>query len=96
MASITRRRPELARRLWDLSNTPLAGHGITSEPASWQPPAFLLDDLDLPGPDPSRQQPGQIHELITRQRLSVRAAARNLGTTIDWGTPSLHARVPGL
>jgi len=75
--------PDLVTGLDDYARDWLAGQGITSEPASWQPPAFLLHDLDLPGPDPSCQQPGQIHELITRQRLSVRAAARNLGTTID-------------
>ncbi len=75
--------PDLVTSLDDYARNWLASHGISSEPATWQPPAFLLDDLDLPGPDPSRHQPGEIHELITRQQLSVRAAARHLGTTID-------------
>jgi hypothetical protein len=37
--------PDLVTGLDDYARDRPAGHGITSEPASWQPPAFLLDDL---------------------------------------------------
>jgi hypothetical protein len=75
--------PGLVASLDSYAGTWLAGNRIDSEEATWRPPASLLSDLDLPGPDPFTWQPGEIHELITLRRMSPRAAARHAGTTID-------------
>ena len=75
--------PGLAASLDSYAGTWLAGNRIDSETVTWRPPAFLLSDLDLPGPDPFAWQPGEIHELITYRRMSPRAAARHAGTTIN-------------
>lgn len=75
--------PALAASLDSYAGTWLAGNRIDSEEVTWHPPASLLSGLDLPGPDPSAFQPGEIHELITLRRMSPRAAARHAGTTID-------------
>jgi hypothetical protein len=44
----------LATELEDAAADFLAGHGIREEMVAWQPPAILLDGLDLPGPDIAR------------------------------------------
>jgi Bacterial regulatory helix-turn-helix protein, lysR family len=73
--------PALARGLDQSAATFLAGHGITSEPLNWDPPAELLDDLSLPGIDPATIDTAQLHQLIRRDHLSTAAAARRLGAT---------------
>jgi hypothetical protein len=75
--------PGLAASLDGYASTWLAASHISGEEVTWRPPARLLSDLDLPGPDPFSCQPSEIHELITRHRMSPRAAARHAGTTID-------------
>ncbi len=75
--------PGLAAGLDSYAGAWLAGNHIDGEEVTWRPPARLLSDLDLPGPDPFGCQPGQIHKLITLRRMSPRAAARHAGTTID-------------
>ena len=75
--------PGLAAGLDSYAGAWLAGNHIDGEEVTWRPPARLLSDLDLPGPDPFGCQPGEIHELITHHRMSPRAAARQAGTTIN-------------
>jgi len=61
----------------------LAHHQIRDEPATWQPPARLLDGLDLPGPDLASLDLGEIHKLARTDGASSAAIARRLGTTSD-------------
>lgn len=75
--------PALIASLDSYAGTWLAGNRIDGEEVTWRPPASLLSDLDLPGPDPFAWQPGEIHELITLRRMPPRTAARHIGTTID-------------
>jgi hypothetical protein len=75
--------PDLAAGLDHYTATWLAGHRIDAEEATWRPPAFLLTGLDLPGPDPFALPPTEIHELVKNRRMSPRAAALRVGTTID-------------
>ena len=75
--------PGLAAGLDSYAGPWLADNHIDGEEVTWRPPARLLSDLDLPGPDPFSCQPGEIHELITHHKMSPRAAARQAGTTID-------------
>ena len=75
--------PGLAAGLDSYAGAWLAGNHIDGEEVTWRPPARLLSDLDLPGPDPFGCQPGEIHELITHHKMSPRAASRQAGTTID-------------
>ncbi|MEV4998561.1 LysR family transcriptional regulator [Streptomyces niveus] len=42
----------------------LARHGIHDEPVFWQPPASLLDGLDLPRPDPAHLDIDTLHQLV--------------------------------
>jgi len=43
--------PELSAALDAAGQKYLARHGITSEPATWQPPLVLASGLGLPGPE---------------------------------------------
>jgi hypothetical protein len=42
----------------------LIRHQIRDEPPAWQPPAKILDGLDLPGPDLASVDLSEIHELV--------------------------------
>jgi biotin operon repressor len=61
----------------------LARHQIRHEPAVWQPPAKLLDGLDLPGPDLASLDLDEVHKLVRTDGASAAAIARRLGTTSD-------------
>ena len=52
------------------------------QPATWQPPLSLIDDLELPGTDPAAIKTGDIYQLIYRG-TTVGQAAQALGTTAD-------------
>ena len=78
----TRLFPELASRLNAAGQRFLASHGIAGEPATWQPPLSLIDDLELPGTDPAAIKTGDIYQLIYRG-TTVGQAAQALGTTAD-------------
>jgi hypothetical protein len=75
--------PALLTALDDHGQAFLHKHDIASEPSAWQPPATLLTGLDLPGPDPGQHDISELHQLIRHARLTPRAAAAQLGTTID-------------
>src|SRR5262249_48449008 len=77
------RTPELAAALDETARDFLARHRIRGEPVTWQPPVSLLNDLKLPGPDPSLIDVTRLHELVRERKRPVQHAAEVLGTTID-------------
>jgi hypothetical protein len=77
------RTPELATALDDAARAFLARHRVRGEPVTWHPPASLLSDLDLPGPDPSLIDVTRLHELVRERARPVKHAAEILGTTVD-------------
>jgi biotin operon repressor len=81
-AFITCLTPELAAELTHAAEEFLIRHQIRDEPPAWQPPAKLLDGLDLPGPDFASKL-NEIHELARADGASAAAIARHLGTTSD-------------
>ncbi len=76
----TRLFPELSSRLDAAGQRFLASQGISGEPATWQPPPGLIDDLELPGTDPAAINSGDIHQLMYSGK-TVSKAAKALGTT---------------
>ena len=82
-AFITSLTPELAAELTRVAEQFLERRQIRDEPAAWQPPARLLDGLDLPGPDLARLELNEIHKLARTDGASAAAIARHLGTTSD-------------
>lgn len=74
--------PRLAAGLHDAGEVFLRRHGITDEPVTWHPPLSLLSGLELPGPDPLAVQVTEIHKVIRQGRMTLRATAEQLGTTI--------------
>jgi hypothetical protein len=82
-AFITALTPGLAAELTRVAEEFLACHRIRDEPPVWQPPARLLDGLDLPGPDLARFDPDEVHKLARTDGASAASIARRLGTTSD-------------
>ena len=82
-AFITALTPELAAELNCVAEEFLAHRQIQDEPATWQPPAALLDGLDLPGPDLASLDLNEVHKLARAGGASAAAVARRLGTTSD-------------
>ena len=78
----TRLFPELNAQLDEAAQRFLVGQGINGEPVAWQPRLDLINDLDLPGPDPASIPIAQLHRLLYDGNLPVKAA-RALGTTAD-------------
>lgn len=79
--------PALAAGLIQAAATFLHQQGITDEPLTWQPPASLLDGLDLPGPDPHQIDLPRLHHLVRIDQISIPTAARHIGVT----TAAAHA-----
>ena len=77
------RTSELATALDETARNFLAWHRVRGEPVAWQPPMSLLNDLDLPGPDPSHIDVTRLHELVREGAHPVQRAAEVMGTTID-------------
>jgi hypothetical protein len=77
------RTPELAAALDEAARGFLARHRVRGEPVTWHPPASLLRDLDLPGPDPSLIDVSRLHELVRERAHPVKRAAEIMGTTVD-------------
>ncbi|MDQ2875301.1 MAG: hypothetical protein M3Y33_11110 [Actinomycetota bacterium] len=75
--------PELAAELTRVAEEFLIRHQIRDEPATWQPPAKILDGLDLPGPDLAGLDLNEIHKLARTGGASAAAIVRHLGTTSD-------------
>ncbi len=82
-AFITALTPELAAELTRVAEEFLAHHQIRDEPVAWQPPASLLNGLDLPGTDPASLDPNEVHKLARTDGVSAAAIARRLRTTSD-------------
>jgi hypothetical protein len=74
--------PELAKALSDEAHAFLLAQHVRNEPVVWQPPAHLLDGLDLPGPDPTSIDIPHLHCLIRQGKHPVRRTAQTLGTSI--------------
>jgi hypothetical protein len=82
-AFITALTPELAAEFTRVAEEFLVHHQIRDEPVAWQPPASLLDGLDLPGTDPASLDLNEVHKLARTDGVSAAAIARRLGTTSD-------------
>jgi hypothetical protein len=82
-AFITALTPELAAELTRVAEDFLARHHIRDEPPEWQPPATILDGLDLPGADLASLDLNAIHKLARTDGTSAAAIARRFGTTSD-------------
>ena len=82
-AFITALTPELAAELTRVAEEFLARHQIRDEPTVWQPPAKILDGLDLPGLDLASLDLDEIHKLVRTDGASAAAIARRSGTTSD-------------
>ena len=79
----TVRTPELAAALDEATRDFLTRHRVRGEPVTWKPPASLLGNLDLPGPDPSLIDVTRLHEIVQGRLYPAEHAAGVLGTTID-------------
>lgn len=75
--------PELAAALTAEAYDFIANRHIHDEPVTWKPPAFLLDGLDLPGPDPALIDIPRLHRLVRQDEKSVQRMAEILGTSIE-------------
>jgi hypothetical protein len=73
--------PEVAAELTHVAGQFLARQQIRDEPAVWEPPAKLLDGLDLPGPDLASLDLNEIHKLARTGGASAASIARHFGTT---------------
>ncbi|MFJ8150568.1 TniQ family protein [Streptomyces sp. NPDC096048] len=73
--------PALAEALDDVARSFLDRNHLAHEPLTWEPPATLLDGLDLPGCDPHTVDVARLHQLIRGQSQSPTAAAQELDTT---------------
>ncbi len=82
-AFITYLTPELAAELTRVAEQFLLRRQIRDEPPAWQPPAKILDGLNLPGPDLASVDLSEIHTLARAGGASAAAIARRLGTTSD-------------
>jgi AraC-like DNA-binding protein len=74
--------PEFAAGLHDAAQIFLNHHGIRDEPVSWHPPLTLLSGLELPGPDLSRVEITEVHQVIRQGQATLQETAEQLGTTI--------------
>ncbi|MEU9111063.1 TniQ family protein [Streptomyces sp. NPDC048483] len=61
----------------------LTRQGVRGEPLSWQPPADIIRDLELPGCDLRDIDLGMLHRLIRGECLTTAQAARRLGVSHD-------------
>ncbi|MBY8859397.1 LysR family transcriptional regulator [Nocardia sp. CA2R105] len=75
--------PQLTHVLDEHAREFLTVHGIDDEPPSWQPPTHLLNDLSLPGPDPTDIDLARLHHLIRIEEHTPGETADILGTTAD-------------
>jgi hypothetical protein len=82
-AFITALTPELAAELIRVAEDFLAHHQIRDEPHDWQPPAKILDGLDLPGTDFASLDLNEAHKLARTDGASAAAIARRFGIASD-------------
>lgn len=72
---------DLATALEQEAQRFLHEHGI-NEPVAWNPPQHLLAGLSLPGPDPHKIDPAQLHHLVG-EALPISEIAERLRTSRD-------------
>ncbi|WP_331762206.1 TniQ family protein (plasmid) [Streptomyces sp. NBC_01520] len=75
--------PALMSRLEGHAAEFLTRQGVRGEPLSWQPPANIIRDLELPGCDLRDIDLGMLHRLIRDECLTTAQAARRLGVSHD-------------
>lgn len=75
--------PALAQALHAHAEEFLTEQGIEGEPATWQPTSRVLEELELPGPDPAAVAIPELHRLVGMNNLKLGAAAARLNTTLD-------------
>lgn len=61
----------------------LADQGVAGEPSVWEPPAAVLNGLDLPGDDPGRVRIDDLHGALTTEGIKLGAIAKSLDTSRD-------------
>lgn len=61
----------------------LADQGVSGEPAVWEPPAAVLDGLDLPGDDPGKVKVEHLHRAATTDGNKMGATAKLLNASLD-------------
>lgn len=74
---------ELNGALNDHAQEFLAERGISNEPTVWQPPAAVLDGLDLPRGNPDEVKMDDLHRAVTLDGMMLGTAARCLNTSLD-------------
>lgn len=74
---------DLAAQLEDHCRDFLANNGIDDEPPCWSPPTHLLDDLQMPGPDPGRVDIPRMRHLLAASDRPLGDVAQRLHTTLD-------------
>lgn len=73
---------ELADELSRYAEKFLRDNGIADEPVNWTPPVSFLNDLRLPGCDPTALSISDLHNRI-RSRVRLGKIAAELGTKLD-------------
>ncbi|MGW0538180.1 LysR family transcriptional regulator [Streptomyces sp. NPDC003032] len=73
--------PEMSAELDQIGSVFLEHHGIDDEPLTWEPPAELLDGLDLPRADPGDINLADLHRRVRAGQASTRIAVE-LGTDL--------------
>lgn len=61
----------------------LADQGVSGEPSVWEPPAAVLDGLDLPGDDPGKVKVEHLHRAATTDGIKMGATAKLLNASLD-------------
>jgi TniQ len=74
---------ELRESLDDYCIDWLRSKRIACEPVTWHPDLSIVDDLELPGPDPRRVDLARLHDLALERAFSPQAIAEQLNTSID-------------
>jgi hypothetical protein len=74
--------PELLAALQKHATEFLADQGIDGEPATWTPPADLLDGLDLPGHNPEEVDVAELHSIMG-VGVKLGTAASRMNASLD-------------
>jgi uncharacterized protein YerC len=74
---------DLAGQLEEHGRDFLASNGIDDEPPCWSPPTDLLEDLQMPGPDPDLVDIPRMRHLLATSDHPLGHAAQRLRTSLD-------------
>lgn len=75
--------PAMIDALDDAGLQYLAHNNVHGEPLTWTPPHSLVDDLELPGPDPASTDVTRLHQLAKDPSMTTAAIARQLEVPAD-------------